>query len=121
MKVALVLAAFFSTATAFFGAKVQHVSTSSARAPMREGVFMRKRPVSVMKGKRKVVLTTDLKNLGASNDVVTVRDGYYLNYLLPRGFAGPADDEALAKVSAAIIAKEEKEKVRPVTTALGDP
>ena len=33
----------------------------------------------------RVILREDLDNLGAAGEVVTVRDGYGRNYLLPRG------------------------------------
>lgn len=35
----------------------------------------------------KIILTTDVANLGAPGDVVEVKDGYARNYLLPRGYA----------------------------------
>jgi|SRR6185436_14212987 len=34
-----------------------------------------------------VILKQDVKNLGYTNDVVKVRNGYGLNYLIPNGFA----------------------------------
>ena len=34
-----------------------------------------------------VILKEDVKNLGYANDVVKVRNGYGLNYLIPRGLA----------------------------------
>lgn len=35
----------------------------------------------------KLILTTDVSNLGISGDIVEVKDGYGRNYLLPRGYA----------------------------------
>ena len=35
----------------------------------------------------KIILTQDVSGLGAAGDVVTGKDGYARNYLLPRGFA----------------------------------
>ena len=35
----------------------------------------------------KLILTQDVTGLGAAGDVVTVKDGYGRNYLMPRGFA----------------------------------
>lgn len=35
----------------------------------------------------KIILTQEVTGLGAAGDVVTVKDGYSRNYLLPRGFA----------------------------------
>lgn len=34
-----------------------------------------------------VILKQDVRNLGYTNDVVKVRNGYGLNYLIPNGFA----------------------------------
>lgn len=35
----------------------------------------------------KLILTHDVENLGSSGEVVTVKDGFGRNYLLPRGYA----------------------------------
>jgi len=35
----------------------------------------------------KIILTTDVANLGGPGDVVEVKDGYARNYLFPRGYA----------------------------------
>jgi large subunit ribosomal protein L9 len=35
----------------------------------------------------KVILTQDLENLGSAGEVVSVKDGYGRNYLIPRGLA----------------------------------
>ena len=47
-----------------------------------------------------VVLTKDIDGLGKANAVVTVKNGYYLNYLHPRQMASLATSEMLDKVSA---------------------
>ncbi len=39
-----------------------------------------------------VILKEDVKNLGYAHDVVKVRNGYGLNYLIPRGMAVIAND-----------------------------
>jgi large subunit ribosomal protein L9 len=39
-----------------------------------------------------VILREDVEKLGAAGDVVTVKDGYARNYLLPRGLAYAATD-----------------------------
>jgi large subunit ribosomal protein L9 len=38
----------------------------------------------------KIILTTDVANLGGPGDLVEVKDGYARNYLFPRGYAIPA-------------------------------
>ena len=38
----------------------------------------------------KIILRADVENLGRLGDVVTVKDGYGRNYLLPKGLAMPA-------------------------------
>ncbi|MFM8950014.1 MAG: 50S ribosomal protein L9, partial [Bacteroidota bacterium] len=39
-----------------------------------------------------VILKQDVKNLGYAHDVVKVRNGYGLNYLIPNGLAVVAND-----------------------------
>jgi large subunit ribosomal protein L9 len=41
-----------------------------------------------------VILTQDIKGLGYKNDMVTVRNGYGRNFLLPKGMAILATDSA---------------------------
>ena len=35
----------------------------------------------------KIILTHEVKGLGAAGEVVTVKDGYGRNFLIPRGYA----------------------------------
>ena len=42
----------------------------------------------------KVILKQDLPNLGHRDDIVTVKDGYARNYLIPKGYAINATPEA---------------------------
>ena len=61
----------------------------------------------------KLVLKETMSSLGREGDVVTVKDGYGRNYLLPQGKALLANAENLAVVEknrAAIAAKLEKEQ-----------
>jgi large subunit ribosomal protein L9 len=46
----------------------------------------------------RVILREDLENLGHAGEVVTVRDGYGRNYLLPRGLAAPATEKDMVKL-----------------------
>src|SRR3954467_15798834 len=39
-----------------------------------------------------IILKQDVKNLGYADDVVKVRNGYGLNFLIPKGFAVLATD-----------------------------
>jgi len=41
-----------------------------------------------------VILKQDMPSLGHKDDIVTVKDGYARNYLIPRGFAINATSEA---------------------------
>jgi large subunit ribosomal protein L9 len=34
-----------------------------------------------------IILKQDVQNVGSKNDIVTVKDGYAINYLIPRGLA----------------------------------
>jgi large subunit ribosomal protein L9 len=78
----------------------------------------------------RIILREDLENLGAAGEVVSVRDGYGRNYLLPRGLAALATEKDVAKleherrviaVRAAKMAKElagEVEKLQQVSVSL---
>jgi large subunit ribosomal protein L9 len=46
----------------------------------------------------RVILREEMANLGAAGEVVTVRDGYGRNYLLPRGLAARATEKDVAKL-----------------------
>jgi large subunit ribosomal protein L9 len=47
----------------------------------------------------RIILREHMDNLGEAGDVVSVRDGYGRNYLLPRGFAVPATEKDEARLS----------------------
>jgi large subunit ribosomal protein L9 len=46
----------------------------------------------------KIVLTQEVRNIGAPGDVVDVADGYARNYLIPRGLAMRANKGTLKQV-----------------------
>ena len=46
----------------------------------------------------KVILQSDVNNLGAVGDVVTVADGYGRNFLIPRGLALLADERNVKRL-----------------------
>jgi large subunit ribosomal protein L9 len=47
----------------------------------------------------RIILREDMDNLGKAGDVVSVRDGFGRNYLLPRGFAVPATEKDEARMN----------------------
>lgn len=47
-----------------------------------------------------VILRQDVDNLGKAGEVVTVKDGYGRNFLLPRGFAYQATDSNKKRIEA---------------------
>jgi large subunit ribosomal protein L9 len=54
-----------------------------------------------------VILREDVEKLGAAGEMVTVRDGYARNFLLPRGLAYPATEGNKKRLEA-----EQKSRVR---------
>lgn len=46
----------------------------------------------------RIILREDMQNLGKSGDVVTVRDGYGRNYLLPQGLASLATERNVKQI-----------------------
>ncbi|MCS7307321.1 MAG: 50S ribosomal protein L9 [Aquificaceae bacterium] len=65
----------------------------------------------------KVVLVKDLEGYGVFGDVVSVKDGFARNYLIPRGIAIPATEGNLKHVKGILSQRarklqKEKEKAR---------
>ena len=61
----------------------------------------------------KIILSSDVETLGHKGDVVTVKDGYARNFLVPRGLAIPASRGALKQAELmrkARIDRDEKAK-----------
>lgn len=58
----------------------------------------------------KLILTSDVKDLGGRGDVVDVADGFARNYLLPRGFAIKANTGALEQAESIREARLEAER-----------
>ena len=61
----------------------------------------------------KVILTEEIRGLGTRGDVVTVKDGYARNYLLPKNLAREATTSNLKQIEHerrkwALLAQEEK-------------
>ncbi len=57
-----------------------------------------------------VLLMADVKDLGVAGEVVTVKDGYARNFLLPRNLAEPVTKNALRKLEK--LRKEREELAR---------
>ncbi|MBN2814108.1 MAG: 50S ribosomal protein L9 [Bacteroidales bacterium] len=78
-----------------------------------------------------IILKQDVPNLGYKDDIVTVKNGYALNYLIPNGFAVSATGSALKNHNEILrqrAHKEEKikqeaqviaEKLKGVTLSIG--
>lgn len=68
-----------------------------------------------------IILKQDIANLGYKDDIVTVKDGYARNYLIPKGFAVNAN--ASAKKQHAEILKQrahKEEKIREVAMEMAE-
>ncbi|NBC83604.1 MAG: 50S ribosomal protein L9 [Bacteroidetes bacterium] len=57
-----------------------------------------------------IILKQDMANLGFKNDVVTVKDGYARNYLIPQGFAVNATKSAKKEMEELIKQRAHKEE-----------
>ncbi len=71
----------------------------------------------------KVVLIKDLEGYGSFGDVISVKDGFARNYLIPRGFALPATEENLRHVNSILSQRarklqREKEKAQELAKRL---
>jgi large subunit ribosomal protein L9 len=64
----------------------------------------------------KIILTTDVANLGGPGDIVEVKDGYARNYLLPRGYAMAATKGAEKNVQT-IRRVQESRRIRDLDHA----
>jgi large subunit ribosomal protein L9 len=60
-----------------------------------------------------IILKQDIANLGVKNDIVTVKDGYARNYLIPQGYAiaaTPSTRKMYEEIARQRAHKEEKIK-----------
>ena len=46
----------------------------------------------------KIILAKDVDNLGSAGDIVNVKNGYGRNYLIPKGFAFPANEKNIKEL-----------------------
>ncbi|MFN5640842.1 MAG: 50S ribosomal protein L9 [Sphingobacteriales bacterium] len=56
-----------------------------------------------------VILIQDVNNLGGSNEVVNVRNGYARNFLIPQGFAVEASPSNMAQLQERLKQQQKKE------------
>lgn len=71
----------------------------------------------------KVILTEEIRGLGTRGDVVTVKDGYARNYLLPKNLAREATTGNLKQIEHerrkwALLAQEEKDAAQKAANAV---
>ena len=59
----------------------------------------------------KVILLEDVKSLGKKGEVVNVNDGYARNFLLPKGLAIEANNQAIGELKAKEASKQHKIQV----------
>jgi large subunit ribosomal protein L9 len=60
----------------------------------------------------KIILLKDVENLGKKGDIVTVRDGYARNYLIPKGFAKEATPSTIKEFEMMEALKKKREEKR---------
>jgi ribosomal protein L9 len=65
----------------------------------------------------KIILNQDVTNLGEEGDVVTVKDGYGRNYLLPYKMAVPYTPGNIAQVKARAAAIEKRKQEKRAASA----
>ena len=61
-----------------------------------------------------IILKKDIENLGFTDDVVTVKDGYGRNFLIPKGFGVLATESAkkfYQKIYASVLTKKLKQSL----------
>ena len=69
----------------------------------------------------KIILNQAVESLGATGEVLNVKDGYARNYLIPKGWATIATDKNIAATEKLIEAREKKEaKTRENLDALAN-
>ncbi|MCX7878679.1 MAG: 50S ribosomal protein L9 [Ignavibacteria bacterium] len=76
----------------------------------------------------KIILKTDYEKLGKTGDIVTVKDGFAMNFLIPNGIAMKATEsnmrvlEEIKKISARKLEKEiaEARKLADEISSLGE-
>lgn len=68
-----------------------------------------------------IILKQDVPNLGYKDDIVNVKNGYALNYLIPKGFAVSATGSTLKSHNEILKQRAHKEeKIRQEARELGE-
>ena len=72
-----------------------------------------------------IILLKDVEKLGYADDVVTVKNGYALNYLIPQGYAVVKSESNLRELNNRLKVKEKKEaklleRLQEITSRLQD-
>ncbi len=73
----------------------------------------------------KVILTSDIKHVGKKGEILSVKEGYYNNFLLPNTMAVIATPKNVKNLEATIKSaqlreQKEKAKVEEICKSLGD-
>ncbi|TVR38615.1 MAG: 50S ribosomal protein L9 [Cryomorphaceae bacterium] len=69
----------------------------------------------------KIILKQDVENLGEANDLVTVKDGYARNYLIPKGLAIVATASAEKMLNETLKQRAHKlEKIKAEAEAMAE-
>ena len=63
-----------------------------------------------------IILKQDMKGLGYENDIVTVKNGYARNYLIPKGYAINADAQS-KKILAEVLKQKSHKEAKNVEAA----
>jgi large subunit ribosomal protein L9 len=63
-----------------------------------------------------IILKQDMKGLGYENDIVTVKNGYARNYLIPKGYAIVADAQS-KKILAEVLKQKSHKEAKNVEAA----
>ena len=58
----------------------------------------------------KIILKQDVKGHGKKGDIITVKDGFGMNYLIKNGYGVQADTTEIKKLTKETLKKQEEEQ-----------